>query len=57
MRASIHLLYEFGDDEGGQTIAEYALILLLIMVAAAAVVALFGGQLVAFFNQILAVFP
>ncbi len=56
MRSSNHFCPVFWDNEEGQTIAEYALILLLVMVAAVAAVGLFGGQLVIFFNQIVAAF-
>ncbi len=44
-------------DQYGQTLGEYALILLLIALAAVAGVILFGAQLVALYNQIVAGFP
>jgi len=44
-------------EEDGQTLGEYALILLLIAVAAVAAVTLFGTQLTALYNQIVAGLP
>ncbi|HOT98228.1 MAG TPA: Flp family type IVb pilin [bacterium] len=44
-------------DQRGQSLGEYALILLLIALAAIAGVILFGAQLAALYNQIVAGFP
>ncbi len=44
-------------EEDGQTLMEYAVILLLIALAVIAALTLFGGQVLALYNQVVGSWP
>jgi Flp pilus assembly pilin Flp len=57
LHTSMQLLARVRDDEGGQALVEYSLLILLIAVAAIAAVATFGVNVSTLYQSIVDAYP